>query len=272
LPFYDILFGRDLGLETVEIARAGIRILNRVGIRPVLLSEERCCGHDLLWNGEREAFEALADANAAAFKARGVKHILTTCAECCRTWRLDYPEAAPGYQPKVQHMSEFVAERIDAGELTASGEAVGTMTFQDPCRLGRHLGVTDAPRRVLESFRASEGGKNGANGSRFVEMDKVGVDAQCCGTSGFIHCDANSKRLQSERLRSAAATGADILVTACPKCLIHFHCAQSEDRLRQREAPSIKVQDLTVLAAAMLDRAEPLDAQAVATKPIGEAL
>ncbi len=252
LPFYDILFGRELGLETVEIARAAIRILNHVGIRPVLLSEERCCGHDLLWNGEQEAFEALAGANAAAFEARGVRHIVTTCAECCRTWRLDYPEAAPDYQPKIQHMSEFMAEKIEAGEIQWRGEALGTMTFQDPCRLGRHLGVTDAPRRVLASFG------DGTGESRLVEMGKVGVDAQCCGTSGFIHCDANSKRLQSERLRSAAATGADTLVTACPKCLIHFRCAQSEDRRRHRETPDLGVMDLTVLAAAALDRPAPL--------------
>ena len=77
---------------------------------------------------------------------------------------MDYPEAAPGYQPKVQHMSEFLAERIETGELEMRGEASGTMTFQDPCRLGRHLGVTDAPRRVLESFG------NGENGSRFQSL------------------------------------------------------------------------------------------------------
>ena len=141
------------------------------------------------------------------------------------------------------------------------------MTFQDPCRLGRHLGVTDAPRRVLASFGDGDG-----NGKRFVEMGKAGIDAQCCGTSGFIHCDANSKRLQSERLRSAAATGADTLVTACPKCLIHFRCAQSEDRLRQRAAPEIEIEDLTILAAAMLDRPAPLETQAAVSQPIGDAL
>ncbi|MCP4205185.1 MAG: (Fe-S)-binding protein, partial [bacterium] len=261
LPFYDILFERELGLETLEIARSAIRLLNHVGIQPVLLSEERCCGHDLLWNGEREAFEALAGANAEAFEARGVKHIVTTCAECCRTWRMDYPEAAPAYQPRVQHMSEFLAEKIEAGELILNDETTGTLTFQDPCRLGRHLGVIDAPRRVLASIGSNgsqadgNGGENGT--SRFVEMDKTGVDAQCCGTSGFIHCDANSKRLQSERLRSAAATGADTLVTACPKCLIHFPCAPSEDRPRKPEAPRTAGQDLTVLAPALLPRAGP---------------
>ena len=271
LPFYDILFARDLGLETVEIARAAIRLLNRVGIRPVVLSEERCCGHDLLWNGEREAFEALAGANSAAFAARGVRHILTTCAECCRTWRLDYPEAAADFQPKVQHMSEFLAEKLAAGELVKRTGVAGTTTFQDPCRLGRHLGIVDAPRRVLESFGDETAGVRDGAVNRFVEMDKAGVDAQCCGTSGFIHCDANSKRLQSERLRNAAASGADTLVTACPKCLIHFRCAQNEDRLRQRAAPVIEVEDLTVLAAALLGQPESGVAQAVVTQPRGDA-
>jgi Fe-S oxidoreductase len=246
LPFFDLLFEAELGMETVDIARAAIRLLNSVGIRPVVLAEERCCGHDLLWNGEREAFQALAEANAAAFEARGVKHLLTTCAECCRTWRLDCAEATPGYQPKVEHLAEFLAARIEAGELEARQGAMPALTFQDPCRLGRHLGVTEAPRRVLEAV---------GNGRGPLEMERAGRDADCCGTSGFVHCDANSRRLQSERLAAAAATGAETLVTACPKCLIHFNCAQCEDRRRQRAGNGIRVEDLTVLAARMLEPA-----------------
>jgi Fe-S oxidoreductase len=253
LPFYDILFERELGIQTLEIARSAIRLLNRVGIQPVLLAEERCCGHDLLWTGETEAFEALAEANTHAFKASGVRHILTTCGECCRTWRIDYPEAIPDYRPKVEHLSEFLAARIEAGELVASSAQSGKVTYQDPCRLGRHLEVTEAPRQVLRAF-------GNGNGSGLVEMETAGRDALCCGTSGFIHCDANSRRLQSERLASAEATGAATLVTACPKCLIHFHCAQSEDRRRQRQVAEIEVQDLTVLAATALGRAQSADA------------
>jgi len=255
LPFYDILFERELGIQTLEIARSAIRLLNRVGIKPVLLAEERCCGHDLLWNGEKEAFEALAEANTDAFKARGVKHILTTCGECCRTWRLDYTETIPDYRPKVEHLSEFLAARIEAGELVAGSEQSCKITYQDPCRLGRHLEVVEAPRQVLRAFG------NGNGGHGLVEMEQSGQDALCCGTSGFIHCDANSRRLQSERLASAEATGADTLATACPKCLIHFHCAQSEDRRRQRHVADIEVQDLTVLAAAVFDRAQSVDAE-----------
>ncbi|MDH3253914.1 MAG: hypothetical protein OEM62_02905, partial [Acidobacteriota bacterium] len=77
------------------------------------------------------------------------------------------------------------------------------------------------------------------------------------------HCDANSRRLQSERLGAATATGADTLVTACPKCLIHFRCAQNEDRRRNRDVAPIEVQDLTVLADAMLDRTESPDSDTI---------
>jgi Fe-S oxidoreductase len=263
LPFFDLLFESELGRRTIDIARAAIRLLNRVGIQPVVLAEERCCGHDLLWNGEREAFQALAEGNAASFKDRGVKHLLTTCAECCRTWRLDYPEATPDYQPKVEHLAEFLAARIESGELEARSGASAALTFQDPCRLGRHLDVTDAPRRVLETVSGGNGGLR--------EMTLSGGDAQCCGTSGFIHCDANSRRLQSERLESAAATGAETLVTACPKCLIHFNCARCEDQRRQLETNGIEVEDLTILPAETLFAAAPPDLEAKrTTQPTGE--
>ncbi len=241
LPLFDSLFTDELDIRPTEIARSAIRLLNRLDIEPVLVAEERCCGHDQLWDGDRETFERLAEANAAAFQKRGVKHILTTCAECYRTWSLDYAEAVPGYQPKVQHLAEFLAERVAAEELAFAGEEAPSVTFQDPCRLGRHMGVYDPPRQVLA-----------AAGVELREMEHSGADAQCCGTSGFVHCDAASRRLQAERLRGAAATGAERLVTACPKCWIHFVCAQDEDHRRQRPSPGIEVEDLTMLTARLL--------------------
>jgi Fe-S oxidoreductase len=250
LPIFDILFESELGIRTIEIARSAIRLLNRLDIKPVLVTEERCCGHDLLWSGDQNGFEALAQANAAAFEARGVKHILTTCAECCRTWRLDIPRAAPGYRPRVEHLSEFLADRVDNGELVSNGSRTPAVTFQDPCRLGRHLEQTAAPRRVIETVL---GGRGNGNGS-LLEMQRSGRDAVCCGTAGFMHCDSNSRRLQAERLASASATGAEVLVTACPKCLIHFRCAQREDQRRWRDAVHIEIEDVTVLAAANLER------------------
>ena len=239
LPYFDITFEEDLGIRTLDIARAAIRLLNHQGIKPVLVNDERCCGHDLLWSGDREIFNALARANAASFASRGVKKILTTCAECYRTWRLDYPDAAPTYRPQVQHMAEFLAPRAAAGELSFREDGERKLTYQDPCRLGRHMGVVDEPRQVM----------NAMPGVELAEMSRSGRNAVCCGTSGFIHCDAASRRLQVERLASARSTGAQTLITSCPKCLIHFACAQTEDERLKKENARIEIKDFTVLAA-----------------------
>jgi Fe-S oxidoreductase len=242
LPFFDEYFGESLGIRTLDIARSAIRILNEQGIEPVLATDERCCGHDLLWGGEEEAFRSLAKANAETYAERGVKHVLTTCAECCRTWQLDYPEHVEGSMPKVQHISEFLAEKVAGGAVRFQANGASKLTFQDPCRLSRHLGVVDAPRQVLGALPDKE----------LVEMERSGEDAQCCGTSGFMHCDAASKEMQSERLGEALSTGAETLVTACPKCLIHFACAQSEDRRNGSKRQEMQVTDFTVLTAGLL--------------------
>ncbi len=243
LPIFDALFGERFGVRTTDIARAAIRTLNALGIKPVVAADERCCGHDLLWGGDTAGFTALAEANAAVFADRGVELVLTVCAECCRTWRLDYAETVPNYQPRVQHFVEFLEERLDTGELSflASGSPE-TVTYQDPCRLGRHLGVVDAPRRVLAAVPEVD----------LVEMADHGADARCCGTAGFIHCDAASRRLQRERLDSAATTEAGTLLTACPKCLIHFACAQDEDNRNGTGTDHISVEDLTVFTTRFL--------------------
>lgn len=243
LPFFDAYFGESLGVRTLDSARAAIRLLNQLGIEPVIAEEERCCGHDLLWTGDRQSFQKLAHGNVAAFRERGVKHVLTTCAECCRTWRLDYAEAVPGTLPRVEHLSEFLADRLGEGALEPGGdEAPVRVTYQDPCRLGRHLDVVDAPRRLLAASGEAE----------LVEMERSGRDATCCGTPGFTHCDSTSLALQRQRLEAALLTGATRLLTACPKCLIHFRCAQQLQPRACGGVGAIEIQDLTVFAAGRL--------------------
>jgi Fe-S oxidoreductase len=263
LPQFDVLFGQDLDVEMVEIARAAVRLLNHLGIEPVIVSQELCCGHDLLWGGDAEAFEKRAAANVATLQERGVRRVLTTCAECCRTWRLDYPTAVPEFNLQVEHISEVLEAALDAEQIGFEPKDGGRVTYQDPCRLGRQLGVYEAPRRLLDAVPDSER----------VEMDRARADAQCCGTPGFIYCDAVSRRLQEKRLHSASATGAETLVTACPKCLLHFRCAQSEDRRTGRPAAAIRVQDLTVFVADRLkSSAGSQDGAGLETQQTGEAL
>jgi Fe-S oxidoreductase len=248
LPLYDVLFEHALGIRPTDVARAAVRLLNRLGIEPVVAPEERCCGHDLAWSGDEGSFAGLAAANAAAFKARGVKQLVSPCAECTRTWRLDYPRVAPDYRPRVDHLAEFLATRLDGDSPPdfAAG-APARLSYQDPCRLGRHLGVYEAPRRVIGALPGVE----------LEEMEASGRDAICCGTSGFLTCDAASRALQLERLESARAAGAETLITACPKCWIHFACAQAGERRRGAEPPDVVVEDFTVFVSQRLAAADP---------------
>jgi Fe-S oxidoreductase len=242
LPQFETMFSQEYGVSPLDIARSAIRLLNHLGIEPVVAADERCCGHDQLWNGEPQAFKTLAKANAETFKARGVKHILTTCAECHRTWKVDMAEEVGSYKPKVQHLGEFMAEQVAAGKLSFAENGSASVTFQDACRLAHHQGVYEPLREVVRAMP----------GTSAVEMKHSKRNAQCCGTSGFMFCDAASRRLQDGRLAEAAATGAQRLLTSCPKCYIHLSCAQAGAKRRGDPAPVVEVTDLTVFAASRL--------------------
>lgn len=232
LPYYEVLFGRS-GAQGVEIARSAVRVLNGLGIEPIVLADERCCGHDLLWEGEIDTFRRLAALNTELLQATGAKRVVTTCAECARTLRMDYQLGM-----EVVHLAQLVAQS-DWQPARSHREAV---TYQDPCRLGRHLGVYEDPRRVIATL-----------GYELVEMASNQGRALCCGTSAWTHCGATAKEIQVDRLEEATATGAKLLITACPKCQIHFRCAQDDPHLG--DGVRIEIRDLaTLVAEAMEER------------------
>ena len=231
---YDAFFA-DLAPTTLDGPRAAVHLLNRLGIVPVVSPEERCCGHDLLWNGDREGFEALARHNVELLVRSGAETLVTSCAECLRTWRLDYAPLLPAAPPRRMHISELLAERLP--ELAFRGDVPRKVTFQDPCRLGRHLGVYDAPRMVLAALPGVE----------LTEMARSAGRAQCCAGGTWLHCDGAARQLQVERLHEARATGAQVLVTACPKCRIHLRCAMRHAAPAQDV--SIEVRDVAELVA-----------------------
>ena len=101
----------------------------------------------------------------------------------------------------------------------------------------------DAPRQVLEELELE-----------LVEMPRARANALCCGTNGWAHCTINNKAIQVDRLREARATGAELLVTACIKCQIHFKCAMQDQLLGEEIA--IKIEDLATLVAEALRRRE----------------
>jgi len=235
-PYFDPIF-EALGVKTTDIAKGSLKILNYFGIEPMLLPNERCCGHDMLWTGDVETFRKLAEHNAAMIREAGVKKIIFSCPEGYRTFKEDYPKYV-NIDCELQHVTEFLAERIEKDEVSFK-EVKRKVTYHDPCRLGRHLGVYEPPRKVLEAIP----------GIKLVEMKQSREESLCCGTSAFTNCDSFSKQIRVERLLEAKATGADCLVTSCPKCQIHFRCAMVNKGEEKGQDVEIEVMDIVNLVA-----------------------
>jgi Fe-S oxidoreductase len=236
--YFDAFFP-DLGLSTLNGTRAAVRLMNRLGIEPVVSPGERCCGHDLLWNGDRGSFELLAKHNVRLVAGSGAETLVASCAECVRTWKLDYAPFFDGKAPRILHVAEFLLERLPELQLRADGEK--RVTYQDPCRLGRHLGIYEAPRQVLRALP----------GVSLAEMPRSGPGAICCAGGTWSHCDRIAKTIQVERLREARATGATVLVTACPKCQVHYRCAMKDPVLA--EEIRMEMRDVAQLVADALE-------------------
>ncbi len=237
-PYFDVFFA-GIEVDTLAIARDSIRLLNHLGIRPVVLGEERCCGHDLLWSGDRENFETLCRLNHQEFKAAGVDEVVVSCPECYQILSRHLPRVVPGSDLKVTLLVDLLAQRQAEGGLDFR-PLERRATYQDPCRLGRMAGRLDEPRQLMRSLPGLE----------LNEMVDHGLGSLCCGNSAFVNCDAYSKRIQMERLRQARDSGADLLVTACPKCMIHLTCAMRDPV--QGPPLDLEVRDLASLLAGQL--------------------
>jgi heterodisulfide reductase subunit D len=238
LPFYAPVF-EPIGAECLAIARGALRVMNALGITPQVRADEVCCGHDQLWSGDVETFRKLAERNIAMLRESGAKRVVTACPECARTLKIDYPRYAGDIGLEVLHISELFAGATSSQGVdrpAKNGREPRRVTLHDPCRLGRHLGVYDAPRAALADA-----------GFEVIEMQDSRHHSTCCGTSLWMNCGAVNKRVQVERLRQAAATGAEVLVTACPKCQIHFKCALDDPDVS--DGLRIEIRDLTTLLA-----------------------
>lgn len=219
LPYFDVVF-RDLGVDTVGMANSVIRLMNACGRRPALSADERCCGHDLYWTGDTDTFRKLARSNLKMIEDAGAATVVFACPECYAAFKLIYPRYFGALGFEVAHITEFLAPYA-AREKLSFDERPSTVTYQDPCRLGRYLGVYEAPRDLLAAVP----------GLGLAEMPRARAEAVCCGSSGWVGCTRINKSIQKERLKEAADTGATTLVTACPKCNIHLSCAAKDSDL-----------------------------------------
>ncbi|MBW2085866.1 MAG: (Fe-S)-binding protein [Deltaproteobacteria bacterium] len=241
-PYFDVFFA-GIEVDTLSITRDSIRLLNFLDIEPVILSEERCCGHDLLWTGDRENFETLCWLNYEEFKAAGVEEVVVSCPECYQVLSCFMPEVIPEFDLKVTLLIDLLEREIRKGGVSFK-PFKRKATYQDPCRLGRTLGRYEEPRALL----------NMIPDLALKEMENSRHSAICCGNNSFINCDAYSKQIQIERLKEAKATRADLLVTACPKCMIHLTCAMRDPV--QRGSLSMEIRDLANVLADRIEWSE----------------
>jgi len=216
LPFFDVTF-RYLNLSPIETARSVLLLLNKMGIEPVISNHERCCGHDALWCGDHDTFRRLAKRNLEVISTSGARTVLFGCPEGYVTFKNYYPKYFGALPFEVLHMTEFLARELPDAGLSFRPSSTGTVTYHDPCRLGRLAGIYEPPRRLLELIPEI----------RLVEMERNRENALCCGTSAWMACSSYSEAIQIERMQEAIHTGAQTLITACPKCQIHLSCAQS---------------------------------------------
>ncbi|MGC9196155.1 MAG: hydrogenase iron-sulfur subunit [Syntrophobacteraceae bacterium] len=235
-PYFDTFFKNHLGISTNNILIDALRLMNFFDIRPAILQNERCCGHDLLWSGDRDNFLKLARLNVEMISAMGIEELVTACPECYRAFSRDYPENGIETGFKVKHIFKLAEAEIGKGAVGFS-KLNRKITYQDPCRLSRTQTGCELPRSLLKRL----------NVEGFSEMRDHGPSSLCCGNCAWTGCDSYSKAMQVSRLKQAKETGADLLVTACPKCQIHLKCAM-EDPFLENEI-GIEMMDLTSLLA-----------------------
>lgn len=235
-PYFDIFFNKFLGVRTHHILEDSLRLLNFFDVEPALLENERCCGHDLLWSGDRDNFLRLARLNAEAIAASGAEELITACPECCHTLDVEYARHGVTLPLKITHMHAFLEREIDKGAV-AFKPLQSSATFQDACRQSRFSGRAALPRKLLAPlFGNTPGG--------LVDAEAPSI---CCGNSAWIGCDADSKAMQVQRLEKARRSGGTTMITACPKCQIHLRCAM-EDVVRAEQL-KMELVDLTSLIA-----------------------
>jgi Fe-S oxidoreductase len=208
-------------LRAQKTAQAFAQILNAAGVSfAVLGKNEQCTGDSARRAGREDIFFGLASANVEILNEVAPKRIVTTCPHCLHTIKNEYPAFGGNYE--VIHHTQLINELVGAGKIELSVESdKWQVTFHDPCYLGRHNGIVDAPRDTLKNA-----------GALTIEMPRNSEKSFCCGAGGaqmWKEEEHGTAKVNDTRYAEAKATGAGMLAVGCPFCLTMMNDASKAE-------------------------------------------
>ena len=223
-----------------KTARATATILNQAGVDfGILGAEQNCCGESIRKTGDEDLFKKLARENIKTFIDHGVKKILVSSPHCYHTFKNEYPQFKVNFE--VAHISQYLFELVSEGRLQFKKDFAKRVTYHDPCYLGRHNGIYDEPRGVL----------NKIPGLELNEMPESRSDGLCCGGGGGRVWMETQKaeRFSDLRIDQAIGVNAEVLVTSCPYCITMLEGS----RTTMEVAEKIEVKDVTEIIQEVIE-------------------
>jgi len=227
-----------------KVARSLVNILQSAGVDfGVLGNDENCCSSEVRRLGEAGLFEAMVEENSEIFKELNVEKMFTISPHCFNVFKNDYRslEVGANFGAQVQHYTQILADLIKDGRLKFNHAIEKKVTYHDPCYLGKHNGIFDEPRDVLKNIPGLE----------LIEMDRSREKSLCCEGGGgrmFLEGTNPGTRLAQLRVKEALDTGAEVLATACPFCLLTLEEAvkhlNAEEKIHVMDIAEIAVQAL----------------------------
>ncbi len=228
-----------------KIAKSMVEILNKSGVSWGMLGNlERCTGDPARRLGDENTFQSLAKQNITTFKSVNFKTIVTHCPHCLNTIKNEYPEFGHISESNVRilHHSTYIAELLANNKITIdkSRDNNDTITFHDPCYLGRYNDEYDSPREVIVSLGRK----------KMTEMKSNKQKSMCCGAGGghYWHDMKVGERVNKQRVAEAVETSSNIIASACPFCL---QMLEDGVKLNNTEE-SIEVRDISELVCEQL--------------------
>lgn len=222
-----------------KIAKAMVKVLKAAGVSfGVIGEEENCCAESVRKIGDEELFTKTAEKNIKLYSEKGVRKVITTSPHCFYTFSKEYPEFGADFE--VMHYTQFLAKLLEEGKLKLSKTLDTTVTYHDPCYLGRHSEVYDEPRALISAV----------TGGKLVEMKRIRKDSLCCGAGGGrLWMETPPEwRFSDLRIHEACETGAKILATACPYCISMLE----DSRKTTNKEDDIEIKDISELIAEAL--------------------